>query len=76
LKVENLSFHASKSTQLTDLDMRLFVTSILAEEPWKYDSKVIPIPWRLSEEELVKSKLSSGGLTLAYYSSNGVVSKF
>jgi amidase len=54
--------------------MRLFVTSLLAEEPWKYDSKVIPIPWRQSEEDIVKAKLLSGGLTLAYYSCNGVVS--
>jgi amidase len=54
--------------------LRLFVTSILAEEPWKFDSKVIPIPWRPSEEDAIRSKLSSGGLTLAYYSSNGVVS--
>lgn len=62
-----------KYTQLTYLDMRLFVTSLLAEEPWKYDSKVIPLPWRQSEEDAIKSKISSGGLTLAYYSSNGSV---
>lgn len=53
--------------------MRLFVKSLLAEEPWKYDSKVIQIPWRQSEEDAIKSKISSGGLTLAYYNSNGSV---
>lgn len=54
-------------------DLRLFLTSVLAEEPWKYDSKVVPIPWRQSEEDAVKSKIQSGGLTLGYYSCDGVV---
>jgi amidase len=61
-------------TQLTYLDMRLFVTAVLAEEPWKYDSKVIPMPWRQSEEEAIKTKISSGRLTLAYYNCDGNVS--
>ncbi|TVY88738.1 Acetamidase [Lachnellula willkommii] len=54
-------------------DMRLFVTSVLAEEPWKYDSKVIPLPWRQSEADAIKTKLSAGGLTLGYYDCDGVV---
>ncbi|KAJ5290310.1 uncharacterized protein N7443_010563 [Penicillium atrosanguineum] len=54
-------------------DLRLFLTSVLAEEPWKYDSKVVPIPWRYAEEDAVKSKLQTGGLTLGYYSCDGVV---
>ncbi|PSS16719.1 hypothetical protein M430DRAFT_103651 [Amorphotheca resinae ATCC 22711] len=54
-------------------DMRLFVTSVLAEEPWKYDSKVIPMPWRQSEADVIKSKLSSGGLTIGYYNCDGNV---
>jgi amidase len=54
--------------------MRLFVTSILAKEPWKYDSRVIPMPWREPEEAAVISKISSSGLTLGYYSYDGVVS--
>lgn len=58
---------------LTVLDLRLFLTSVLAEEPWKYDSKVVPIPWRYAEEEAIQSKLQSGGLTLGYYSCDGVV---
>jgi amidase len=53
--------------------MRLFVTSVLAEEPWKYDSKVIPLPWGQSEADVIKTKLSSGGLTLGYYNCDGVV---
>ncbi|OQE28437.1 hypothetical protein PENSTE_c003G01069 [Penicillium steckii] len=53
-------------------DLKLFLTSVLGEEPWKYDSKVVPLPWRQSEEEVIKSKLSSG-LTLGYYSCDGVV---
>lgn len=58
---------------LTGLDLKLFLTSVLAEEPWKYDPKVVPIPWRQAEEDAVKSKLHSGGLTLGYYSCDGVV---
>jgi amidase len=55
-------------------DMRLFVTSVLAEEPWKYDSKVIPMPWRQAEADIIKTKLGSGGLTLGYYNCDGNVS--
>ncbi|PMD62637.1 amidase [Hyaloscypha bicolor E] len=54
-------------------DMRLFVTSVLAEEPWKYDSKVIPMPWRQAEADIIKTKLGSGGLTLGYYNCDGNV---
>lgn len=54
-------------------DMKLFVTSVLQQQPWLYDSKVIPMPWRQAEEDAVKSKISSGGLTLGFYSSDGNV---
>ncbi|KAL1886235.1 Acetamidase [Paecilomyces lecythidis] len=54
-------------------DLKLFVTSVLSEEPWKYDSKVIPLPWRQNEEDIIKSKLSSGGLTLGFYNCDGNV---
>ncbi|KAF4972089.1 hypothetical protein FZEAL_9669 [Fusarium zealandicum] len=54
-------------------DMRLFVTSVLAEQPWAYDSKVVPMPWRQSEEDDIKDKISSGGLTLGFYECDGVV---
>jgi hypothetical protein len=54
--------------------MKLFVTSVLAEEPWKYDSKVVPMPWRQAEEDAIKSKLASGGLTLGYFNCDGNVS--
>lgn len=54
-------------------DMRLFVQSVLAEEPWKYDSKVIPMPWRAVEAEAISSKIASGGLTLGYYNCDGNV---
>jgi hypothetical protein len=59
---------------LTYSDMRLFVTSVLAEEPWKYDSKVIPMPWRHEEVDIINAKLGSGGLTLGYYNCDGNVS--
>ncbi len=54
--------------------MRLFMTSVLAEEPWKYDSKVIPMPWRPAEADVINKKLTSGGLTLGYYNCDGNVS--
>lgn len=54
-------------------DMRLFTKSILKEEPWKYDSKVIPMPWRQDQEDHIKSKLNSGGLTLGFFNCDGVV---
>lgn len=50
------------------------MTSVLAQEPWKYDSKVIPMPWRQAEEDGIKSKIASGGLTLGFYNCDGVVS--
>lgn len=53
--------------------MRLFVTSVLAEQPWKYDSKVVPIPWRQSEADVIKNKISSKGLTIGFYNCDGVV---
>ncbi|KAL6912665.1 hypothetical protein FSST1_010425 [Fusarium sambucinum] len=54
-------------------DMRLFVTSILSQKPWNYDSKVIPMPWRYDEENAIKEKISSRGLNLGYYSCDGNV---
>ena len=47
--------------------------SVLREEPWKYDSKVIPMPWRQAEEDIIKLKLASGGLTLGFYNCDGNV---
>jgi amidase len=54
-------------------DMKLFVTSVLAEEPWKFDPKVVPLPWRQPEEEIIKGKLIAGGLNLGYYNCDGNV---
>lgn len=56
------------------VDLKLFVTSVLHEEPWKYDSKVIPMPWRQAEEDIIETKISSGGLTLGFYNCDGNVS--
>jgi amidase len=63
---------SSSERVLTLLDLRLFLTLVFGEEPWKYDPKVIPLTWRHTEEDIIKSNLS-GGLTLAYYSCDGVV---
>ncbi len=63
------------SVMLTlDADLKLFLTSVLQEEPWKYDSKVIPMPWRQGEEDAISSKIQSGGLTLGFYNCDGNVS--
>ena len=56
------------------LDIRLFLTSVLQQKPWEYDSKVVPLPWRQSEEDAVKTKIASGTLTVGYYNSDGHVS--
>ena len=50
------------------------MTSVLGEEPWSYDPKVIPLPWNTSEEEAIKKKLKSGKLNLGFYNSDGNVS--
>ncbi|KAH7140245.1 amidase signature domain-containing protein [Dactylonectria estremocensis] len=54
-------------------DMRLFMTSVLAQQPWLYDSKVVPIPWRQGEEDAAKLKIASGGLTLGFFTCDGNV---
>lgn len=54
-------------------DLRLFMTSVASQEPWKYDSKVIPLPWRQQEEDNVKDKLQAGGLMIGFYRSDGNV---
>jgi amidase len=55
-------------------DMRLFVTSVLSQKPWSYDSKVVPIPWRQEEEDAIKTKIADKSLTLGYFSCDGEVS--
>lgn len=54
-------------------DMRLFMKSVLAEQPWSYDSKVVPMPWRQSEEDAIKAKIESSQLTLGFYNCDGIV---
>ncbi|APA13135.1 hypothetical protein SS1G_14033 [Sclerotinia sclerotiorum 1980 UF-70] len=54
-------------------DIRLFVQAVLAEEPWKFDAKVVPMPWRQSEADVIKSRILDGGLTIGYYDCDAVV---
>lgn len=54
-------------------DLRLFMTSVLEQQPWNFDSKVVPMPWRQAEEESIRVKISSGGLTVGFYSCDGNV---
>lgn len=56
-----------------NIDLRLFLTSVLREEPWSYDPKVIPIPWRSQEEENIKHKFKSGGMNLGFFNCDGNV---
>lgn len=49
------------------------MTSVLREEPWDYDPKVIRIPWRSQEEEDIKKKFKSGGLNLGFFNCDGNV---
>ncbi|THC95811.1 hypothetical protein EYZ11_004721 [Aspergillus tanneri] len=51
-------------------DIRLFMTAVLHEEPWKYDSKVIPMLWRSEEEVAVKKKIEAGELAVGFYKSD------
>lgn len=53
--------------------MRLFVKSVLQLDPWKYDSKVVPLPWRQAEEDIITAKISNKSLTLGFFSDDGVV---
>jgi len=50
------------------------MTSVLVQEPWKYDSKVVPMPWRQADEDSIKSKIASRGLNIGFYKSDGNVS--
>lgn len=54
-------------------DMRLFMTAVLKEQPWDYDSKVVPMPWRSAEEDAIRAKLSSGGLSVGIFNCDGNV---
>ncbi|SPO07361.1 probable Acetamidase [Cephalotrichum gorgonifer] len=54
-------------------DMRLFMKAVLQEQPWSYDSKVVPMPWRVGEEDVIKTKIASGSLTLGIYECDGNV---
>lgn len=47
--------------------------SVLEGEPWKYDSKVIPLPWRQAEEDSIKMKIAREGLNIGFYHHDGVV---
>ncbi|THY38662.1 glutamyl-tRNA amidotransferas-like protein subunit A [Aureobasidium pullulans] len=54
-------------------DMRLFVQSVLEQEPWKHDSKVIPMSWRQSEHDAAVKKITSDKLILGFFNNDGVV---
>ncbi|TQS31824.1 hypothetical protein Golomagni_07882, partial [Golovinomyces magnicellulatus] len=54
-------------------DMKLFMTSVLDQSPWEYDSKVIPMPWRQAEEDAINTKMTDGGLTLGFYNHDNLV---
>ena len=55
-------------------DMRLFMKAVLREQPWSFDSKVVPMPWRVAEEDAISKKVSSGDLTFGIFQCDGNVS--
>ncbi|KAI8933813.1 hypothetical protein NX059_009516 [Plenodomus lindquistii] len=54
-------------------DLKLFLTAVLDEQPWNFDSKVIPLPWRQDQEDAIMSKIKSAGLSVAYFNCDGNV---
>lgn len=54
--------------------MRLFLKAVLAQKPWLYDSKTIPMPWRDEIEEEVAIKIKTKKLNIGYYETDGMVS--
>lgn len=54
-------------------DLRLFLTAVLNEQPWNFDSKVIPLPWRQDQEDAVRAKIKSAGLSIGYFNCDGTV---
>lgn len=72
-KLSHAVHSRSEEANHYDLDLRLFMTAVLSQEPWKYDSKVIPLPWRPNEEEVVRAKIVSDGLNLGFFNCDGQV---
>ncbi|KAH8649196.1 acetamidase [Xylariales sp. PMI_506] len=54
-------------------DLRLFSKSLLLKSPWRWDAKVIPKPWSVSEEESIKAKLGKNGLAFGFFNDDGNV---
>lgn len=70
---------ASYGGQTIDLDpcctdLRLFLKAVLAQKPWLYDSKTIPMPWRDEIEDEVAAKIKTKKLNIGYYETDGMVS--
>jgi len=65
-----------KSTDFNSFctDLRLFLKAVLAEKPWLYDSKTIPMPWRDEIEDEVVVKIKTKKLNIGYYETDGMVS--
>ncbi|KAF3025950.1 hypothetical protein E8E14_014966 [Neopestalotiopsis sp. 37M] len=40
-------------------DIRLFMSSLIAQSPWLHDPQIVPLPWR-TEEEMLPKKLCFG----------------
>ncbi|KAH6892628.1 acetamidase [Thelonectria olida] len=54
-------------------DIKLFLTAVLSQEPWKHDSKVVPMPWRHEEEAKARAKIQDARLTIGFYNFDGNV---
>jgi amidase len=58
---------------LTGLDLRLLFMAVLGQEPWEFDSKVIPMPWRQNKADTVRAKIQTGRLIIGVYNLDGNV---
>ena len=54
-------------------DLRLILKQILAMQPWLFDSRVVPLPWRSEEEAQVREHAQKGGLAFGVLRFDGTV---
>ena len=54
-------------------DLRLIVRQILAMQPWQFDPRVVPLPWRSEEEAKVQEHAQTGRLAFGVLRFDGIV---
>ncbi|KAH7029548.1 Acetamidase [Microdochium trichocladiopsis] len=53
-------------------DLRLFMKAVLAQKPWLYDSKTVPLPWRQEIEDETLVKIKTKTLNIGFYETDGM----